>query len=177
VTHTGQRPKTQSLFSGEPPNICSRFDADERIVLHHGPALDFLRTVPDGTVSLAITSPPYNIGKEYEQAKALNDYVAEQDTVIAQLVRVLADDGSICWEVGNYVEQGEVVPLDVLFYPLFKKRGMALRNRIIWRFGHGLHASRRFSGRYEAILWFSKVVERCVLALTAPDERIVEPCG
>ena len=151
-----QRPSTQSLFRGDRPNIAGRFDADERIVLYQGPALDFLPMVPDGTVSLVITSPPYNIGKEYEQAKALDDYLAEQDAVIEELVRVLADDGSICWEVGNYVDKGEVVPLDVVFYPLFKKRGMALRNRIIWRFGHGLHASKRFSGRYETILWFTK---------------------
>jgi DNA modification methylase len=33
---------------------------------------------------------------------------------------------------------------------------LKLRNRIIWHFGHGLHASNRFSGRYETILWFTK---------------------
>ena len=31
-----------------------------------------------------------------------------------------------------------------------------MRNRIIWHFGHGLHASKRFSGRYETIIWFTK---------------------
>ena len=36
---------------------------------------------------------------------------------------------------------------------------MFLRNRIIWHFGHGLHASKRFSGRYETILWFTKSKE------------------
>ncbi|RMG00896.1 MAG: site-specific DNA-methyltransferase, partial [Acidobacteria bacterium] len=40
--------------------------------------------------------------------------------------------------------------------PIFKELGMKLRNRIIWKFGHGLHASKRFSGRYETILWFTK---------------------
>ncbi len=151
-----QRQKTQPLFPANQPNIASRFRVDERIVLQQGPALEFLPTIPDGSISLIITSPPYNIGKEYEQAQALEDYLAEQDAVIEELVRVLGDDGSICWEVGNYVYQGEVVPLDVLFYGLFKRRRLALRNRIIWRFGHGLHASRRFSGRYETILWFTK---------------------
>ena len=33
---------------------------------------------------------------------------------------------------------------------------MSMRNRIVWHFGHGLHASRRFSGRYEVIMWFTK---------------------
>ncbi len=45
-------------------------------------------------------------------------------------------------------EDGEVFPLDILYYPIFKKLNLYLRNRIIWHFGHGLHASRRFSGRY-----------------------------
>ncbi|MBI3360247.1 MAG: site-specific DNA-methyltransferase [Chloroflexi bacterium] len=64
--------------------------------------------------------------------------------------------GSICWQVGNFVEDGEVFPLDILYYGIFKKLGLFLRNRIVWHFGHGLHASKRFSGRYETILWFTK---------------------
>ncbi|MEM4204089.1 MAG: site-specific DNA-methyltransferase, partial [Candidatus Methanomethylicaceae archaeon] len=76
--------------------------------------------------------------------------------LIAQLHRVLREDGSICWQVGNFVEDGEVFPLDILYYPIFKELGMKLRNRIVWKFGHGLHASKRFSGRYETILWFTK---------------------
>jgi len=43
-----------------------------------------------------------------------------------------------------------------LLYPIFKKLGLKLRNRIIWHFEHGLHCQRRFSGRYESILWFTK---------------------
>jgi adenine-specific DNA-methyltransferase len=106
-----------------------------------------------------VTSPPYNIGKEYEQRRDVQAYLQEQDEVITELVRILREDGSICWEIGNYVHQGEVVPLDVLFYGVFKKHGLRLRNRIVWHFGHGLHASKRFSGRYETILWFTKTDE------------------
>jgi DNA modification methylase len=58
--------------------------------------------------------------------------------------------------VGNYVKNGEVFPLDILYYPIFKHLDMSLRNRIVWHYGHGLHASKRFSGRYETILWFTK---------------------
>jgi DNA modification methylase len=42
------------------------------------------------------------------------------------------------------------------YYPLFKQMGLKLRNRIVWHFDHGLHASKRFSGRYEVMLWFTK---------------------
>jgi DNA modification methylase len=70
----------------------------------------------------------------------------------------LSDDGSICWEVGNYIDPvtSEVYPLDIYFYKMFKDMGLQLRNRIIWHFGHGLQCEKRFSGRYETILWFSK---------------------
>jgi len=76
--------------------------------------------------------------------------------VISECVRVLSDTGSICWQVGNYVENGSIIPLDILLYPVFSGLGLSLRNRIVWHFGHGLHASKRFSGRYEVILWFTK---------------------
>ena len=71
-------------------------------------------------------------------------------------MRVLSPEGSLCWQVGNYVEKGEVFPLDIFYYPFFQARGLHLRNRIIWHFDHGLHASKRFSGRYETLLWFTK---------------------
>ncbi|MDH4225735.1 MAG: site-specific DNA-methyltransferase [Deltaproteobacteria bacterium] len=118
--------------------------------------LEFMRGRPSGSVNLIVTSPPYNIGKSYERRTSLNDYIEDQKRVIAEAVRLLAKDGSICWQVGNYVENGEIVPLDTVLYPVFKSHGLKLRNRIIWAFGHGLHCSKRLSGRYETILWFTR---------------------
>jgi adenine-specific DNA-methyltransferase len=132
------------------------YSAEADVVLFHGDCLSLLGSMPSGSVALAITSPPYNIGKEYEREKPLAHYLEEQEPVLRELHRVVAETGSICWQVGNYINQGEVFPLDIFYYELFKRLGMRLRNRIIWRFGHGLHASKRFSGRYETILWFSK---------------------
>jgi DNA modification methylase len=87
---------------------------------------------------------------------SVQDYLEVQKSVIKELVRVLNERGSICWEVGNYVEHGEIFPLDIYYYKIFKDFGLKLRNRIIWHFGHGLHASKRLSGRYETLLWFTK---------------------
>ncbi|OGM08544.1 DNA methyltransferase [Candidatus Woesebacteria bacterium RBG_13_34_9] len=136
--------------------IHNNFNEKHRIVLHTGDTFNFLKTIPDGVISLIISSPPYNLGKVYEKKVDIGQYLASQRLVIAELVRVLKSDGSICWEVGNYVNKGEVFPLDIYYYKIFKDLKLKLRNRIIWHFGHGLHASRRFSGRYETILWFSK---------------------
>ncbi len=139
-----------------PKEIKSRFHSSADIVLYHGDALQFVSTIPDNTISLIITSPPYNLGKKYENQVSISKYLETQEEIISQLYRILRQDGSLCWQVGNYVENGEVYPLDILYYQIFKNLGMYLRNRIIWYFGHGLHASKRFSGRYETLLWFTK---------------------
>jgi len=137
-------------------SIESSFSPNAEIVLFPGDVNEFVAHVPDNLVSLVVTSPPYNLGKEYENRVAIEQYLKTQTQVISQLCRVLREDGSICWQVGNFVENGEVYPLDILYYPIFKEFGLKLRNRIVWRFGHGLHASKRFSGRYETVLWFTK---------------------
>lgn len=112
--------------------------------------------LPDQFVQVIVTSCPYNIGKSYEKKASLDDYIESYDDKITQFHRILKDSGSIFWQTGNYVHRGEIVPLDILFYDRFKKYGFKLRNRIIWHFEHGLHCSRRLSGRYETILFFTK---------------------
>ena len=118
--------------------------------------LVFMRSLPDASMKLIVTSPPYNMGKEYEQKRSLDAYLQAQRESIKEAVRLLHPNGSICWQIGNYVDEGEVFPLDILLYPIFKHAGLQLRNRIIWTFGHGLHCQKRLSGRYETILWFTK---------------------
>ncbi len=124
--------------------------------IENGDALKVLKTFETEKFDLVITSPPYNIGKSYETKTTIEQYLKSQEEIITELVRVLSHKGSICWQVGNYVEKGEIFPLDIFYYQIFKKMGLKLRNRIVWHFGHGLHASKRFSGRYETILWFTK---------------------
>ena len=136
--------------------ISDQYSKEARAVINNGSCYDFIKTVPDNSVTLVVTSPPYNIGKKYEKKSSLDEYYLMQEQIIDECVRILSDDGSICWQVGNFVEKAEVVPLDIFLYPIFHKHGLKLRNRIIWQFGHGLHASKRFSGRYETILWFTK---------------------
>lgn len=135
--------------------IAEKYSKENEVTLYNGDTLELLKQIPDGTAQLIITSPPYNIGKEYEEIVEIEKYLKWQEDVIRECVRILSPTGSICWEVGNYLDD-EIYPLDILFYPIFKKFGLKLRNRIIWTFGHGLHASKRFSGRHEAILWFTK---------------------
>ena len=148
------RPDSQKPEPG--PSVVPAFSPDERAVVYPGDCLHLLRTVPSETVKLVITSPPYNIGKEYEKRLHLDLYVQQQEKVIAECVRALHPNGSICWQVGNYVDAGSIIPLDTVLYPVFARLGLKMRNRIVWHFEHGLHCSRRFSGRYETVVWFTK---------------------
>lgn len=134
-----------------------------KALLWQGDVEKFLDALPSKEkFDLIITSPPYNIGKPYEQPKKLEDYLSWQERVIEKCVGRLKNKGSICWQVGNFVEKGKngkrssILPLDVVFFDLFRRRGLKLRNRIVWHFGHGLHCRHRFSGRYEVVLWFTK---------------------
>ena len=136
--------------------VSDAYDANADVVLFDGDCSELLKNIPSDSVDLVITSPPYNIGKKYEKQTSLESYLKNQEPVIAEIDRVLTATGSLCWQVGNYVQKGEVFPLDIYFYNIFKRFGLKLRNRIIWRFNHGLHCTKRFSGRYETILWFTK---------------------
>jgi len=140
----------------EQVDIADAFALRASAVIYPGDCQRFLGSVPDDCVQLVVTSPPYNIGKPYEKRMDLDAYVAQQARVIAECVRVLRPGGHLCWQVGNYVKSGEIVPLDALLYPVFRNEGLKMRNRIVWHFEHGLHCSRRFSGRYETINWFTK---------------------
>lgn len=152
--------KNQSLISGE-------FDVSNSVTLFKGDCLDLLSTMPSGCTELVVTSPPYNLGKEYEARTSMDVYLHSQKKVIEECARILSPTGSMCWQVGNYVDNGEIIPLDIILYPIFKKLGLRMRNRIIWHFGHGLHASKRFSGRYETILWFTKADKHYTFNLDA----------
>ena len=147
------------LLNGANPiarTIASEYSADHAAILHTGDCLEFLRRVPDEAAQLIVTSPPYNLGKKYEKRNDFEKYVEWQGEVIDECVRALSSRGSICWQVGNYVSKGAIVPLDIALYPSFAKHGLKLRNRIVSHFEHGLHCSRRLSVRYETILWFTK---------------------
>ena len=136
--------------------IAEQFEISKKAVVYGGDCLELLRQIPDESMQLIVTSPPYNIGKEYERRLRLKTYLDQQAEVIRECARALSPRGSICWQVGNYVQNGYIIPLDTVLYPIFTDLGLKMRNRIIWHFEHGLHCKKRFSGRYETIVWFTK---------------------
>jgi adenine-specific DNA-methyltransferase len=136
--------------------IGSQYSPNNDATIYLGDCRDLLDSIPPNSARLIVTSPPYNIGKAYERKIDIDEYVSQQKDVILRCIKILADDGSICWQTGNYIQKKEVAPLDILLYDIFKSQGLKLRNRIIWYFEHGLHCQKRFSGRYETIMWYTK---------------------
>lgn len=124
--------------------------------IYPGDCRDLLKSLPDESVDLIVSSPPYNLGKEYEARIELQHYLDDQKKVLAECARVLKSTGSIFWQVGAYSNAGIFIPLDIRFFPILEDLGLWPRNRILWVRQHGLHATRKFSCRHESILWFTK---------------------
>ncbi len=139
--------------------IANSYDGLRSVVLANSDATKFMQTIPSESAQLVVTSPPYNIGKAYEKRVPFNVYLDSMRSVIAEAVRILRPGGSLCWQVGNYVSKGRPTNLAFEYHGIFKsyeESELYFRNAIIWHFEHGLHSSRRFSGRYETVLWYAK---------------------
>lgn len=119
-------------------------------------SLNLLKNLPDESIDLVVSSPPYNLGKEYETKQALEIYLQQQTIILRECSRVLKNTGSIFWQVGAFSDKGMLIPLDIRFFPILESCGLIPRNRIIWARQHGLHAQKKFSCRHETILWFTK---------------------
>jgi adenine-specific DNA-methyltransferase len=131
---------------------------DRNFTLYPGNCAELLKSLPDSSVDLVLTSPPYCIGKAYEDKTKAEDFIIDHEKILPEIVRVTKTGGSICWQVGYHVSHGVVTPLDYIVFDILKNKckDIYLRNRIIWTFGHGLHSTDRFSGRHETLLWFTK---------------------
>lgn len=125
--------------------------------LIHGDCHEALATVPHGSVALMVTSPPYFMGKDYDRSMSVADFEEEIGRVQAAIMPLIAEGGSLCWQVGSHVVNNSVIPLDILVYNICARDpDLVLRNRIVWTFEHGINSSRRFNGRHETVLWFTK---------------------
>jgi len=128
-----------------------------RDTIFYGDSLDLVRNLPARSIDLIFSSPPYCMGKEYERSSSVDDFAANHRVFLPELVRVLRPGGSICWQVGYHISPVQVTPLDFIAHEIFSGLGeLRLKNRIVWTFAHGLHAKKRFSGRHEVVLWYTK---------------------
>ena len=143
--------------------IRKTYNKDNDVTLFKGDCLKLLKTINSESVDIVITSPPYCIGKAYEDPKDdITTFIGQHKKIFLDVYRVLKKGGSICWQVGYHISNSSVLPLDYYVYNIFTEQNstlpipLILRNRVIWTFGHGLNSTQRFSGRHEMLLWFTK---------------------
>lgn len=135
-----------------------------------GDCRELLKEVPDESVRLVVTSPPYNIGKPYGKYKdriALNEWEELIQDVTCEVRRILTPDGSFFLNLSPVPigEGREILPLPFLGYQIFKNNGFYLRNMITWTFHNMQNCTNRLSGRYENILWGVKDLKNYVFHL------------
>lgn len=144
----------------------------DNLYVDFGDSRNLLKTIPDASVKLVITSPPYNIGKPYGKYKdkiPLNEWKALISDVTKEIYRILTPDGSLFLNLSPvpFGEDKEILPLPYIGYGIMKDAGFYIRNIITWTFNNMQNCINRLSGRYENILWGVKDLNNYIFNLDA----------
>lgn len=127
----------------------------EGVLLYCIDALKAMPNLPDETVDLTVTSPPYNIGKEYESVMPLDCYLEWTRTWIEQVYRVTARSGAFWLNLGYVGIPGRAraIPLP---YLVWQEVPFYLVQEIVWNYAAGVTTKRAFAPRNEKFLWYVK---------------------
>src|SRR5262245_41030045 len=94
--------------------IYRRYEAGRNVVLFEGDCRHLLRTLPDASVDLVLSSPPYCMSKEYDTSRSPDEFRRIHAEIFPEIHRALKPGGSLCWQVGFHVRSNIVLPLDYL---------------------------------------------------------------
>lgn len=96
--------------------------------------------IPDSSVHLVVTSPPYNVGKEYDQDLDLEEYLNMLREVFTETHRVLVNGGRVCVNIAN-VGRKPYIPYHKFIIDVMMEIGFLMRGEIIWNKGAGAGVS------------------------------------
>ena len=99
-----------------------------------------LKSIPDSSVHLMVTSPPYNVGKDYDKDIDLKEYFSMLDDVFAETYRLLINGGRACINIAN-VGRKPYIPYHSFIIDLMLKNGFSMRGEVIWEKGAGAGTS------------------------------------
>jgi adenine-specific DNA-methyltransferase len=153
---------------GETP--CSRGSG---YAIFRGDCLSAMSVLTDELIDLTVTSPPYNIGKEYEAPLPLVDFLGWCENWIGQVHRLTAPAGAFWLNLGYVPISGraKAIPLP---YLLWDRVPFYLQQEVVWNYGAGVAARRTLSPRNEKFLWYVKDPEEYTFNLDAirdPDVK------
>ncbi|MDZ4672511.1 MAG: site-specific DNA-methyltransferase, partial [Phototrophicales bacterium] len=122
-------------------------------LIYCGDCLELMPLLPPNCLDLTVTSPPYNIGKEYEQSLSLESYIEWCFSWIHEIYRLTKSDGAFWLNLGYTPNhpQAKALPLP---YLLWDKNPFFLIQEIIWHYGAGVAGRKFFSPRNEKFLWY-----------------------
>ena len=138
----------------------------EGVLLYCGDCLDLLNQLRGPCFRLTVTSPPYNIGKEYERGLALPEYLDWCDAWIRAIHRVTEADGAFWLNLGYISLPGRASAIPIP-YLLWDRIPFFLVQEIVWNYGAGVACKRSFSPRNEKFLWYAKDENKYVFNLDA----------
>ncbi len=117
--------------------------------------LEGMKELPGSIIDLTITSPPYNIGKEYEKTLPLTEYVDWCSAWMSEVHRLTCSQGAFWLNVGYISIPGSAKALP-LPYLLWNKCPFYMIQEIVWNYGAGVAGKQFLSPRNEKLLWFVK---------------------
>jgi adenine-specific DNA-methyltransferase len=117
--------------------------------------LDGMRLLPEELIDLTVTSPPYNIGKEYEEPLPLGDYVEWCAKWCDEIYRLTKPNGAFWLNLGyvSMPHRAKAIPLP---YLLWDKIKFFMMQEVVWNYGAGVAGKRFLSPRNEKLLWYVK---------------------
>jgi len=138
----------------------------EGYLIYNGDCLELMKQLPDAQLPLTVTSPPYNIGKEYEKPLSLGEYLDWCESWIRQIHRLTAPRGAFWLNLGytSIPERAKAIPIP---YLLWQRSPFYLLQEIVWHYGAGVAARSSFSPRNEKFLWYVKNPEDYIFNLDA----------
>jgi adenine-specific DNA-methyltransferase len=136
-------------------HIGSPIYENDNVMLYHGDCLSFMQKLPPSILDLTVTSPPYNIGKEYEDVIDMEDYIDWCGQWMREIHRLTSPTGSFWLNLG-YLEikkKAKAIPIP---YLLWDKSDFFFMQEVVWNYGAGVACKHLFSPRNEKFLWYVK---------------------
>jgi adenine-specific DNA-methyltransferase len=128
-------------------------------LIYKGDCLELMKKIPHETIDLTVTSPPYNIGKEYEQTMPIKEYIDWCKKWISEIYKMTKSEGSFWLNIG-YLEMPDRAKALPIAYLLWDKTDFYLIQEVIWTYGAGVAGRKFFSPRNEKLLWYVKDQEK-----------------
>lgn len=155
ISHHTEEAAAQARFETLLGALGTPHTRGDRFAIYNGNCLELLATVPGNSIDLTFTSPPYNIGKEYESVRPIEDYIEWCVQWINSIHRTTRSNGAFMLNVGYVSLEGRAKSIPIP-YLLWNRVPFHLQQEIVWNYGAGVAGRKFLSPRNEKLLWYVK---------------------